>query len=177
VVPSRSASRSNFFLPGSLSCAGGTLLIALVPALGLAQQRPPCKESADSLHAPQALVVQILGAVTRPCWYFLQAGKTITVSQALLLAGGLSEAAKTNAARVVHRGSDGSILAEITLDLGKAPPSGGQNVELAPGDILFVPVLKAYRAVPHGPPLPPGDPIVNDYLLSGGVTCPLVVNS
>lgn len=142
------ASRSSSLLSASSLGAWVMALLALVPALGLAQQPSPCKGSADTVPVTQASVVYIIGAVKHPCWYSLRAGEAISVSQALALVGGLTETAKASSAKIIHSRGEES-LSETSLDLKKTRPSALQDIELGGGDILIVPDSRRARANPN----------------------------
>jgi protein involved in polysaccharide export with SLBB domain len=153
MVPSGSALRSNPLVSGKALRASGAALLALAPGLVFAQ--PSCTEID---HKPKGPVVYIVGAVKRPCMYFLEKRETITVAQALALAGGLSETASSSGAKVFHRPSEGPTVV-VPVDLRKWPPDETQDIELGPGDVLLVPDSRrpSQRASPHwDPPMVPG---------------------
>jgi len=144
----------------------------LVLSSGLAFAQQPCTGVS---RRPQDAVVYILGAVKHPCMYVLEERETITIHQALALAGGLSETAKGSGAKVIRRHNDGNVVAEVPVDLRKIVRAGAQHIELGANDILFVPDSRPPRT--PQPRLSPSDPVLHDYKLSRGALCPLGANS
>jgi protein involved in polysaccharide export with SLBB domain len=150
-VPSRLTSRLNSAISGRRLVVFLLTLFALGSGLAFAQQT-----STGISSGPPDAVVYILGAVKHPCMYVLEKRETITVYQALALAGGLSETARASAAKVVRR-SDGSMM-ETTVGLRKVLLSGAQDIELGADDILVVPDSKKAPQRKKGPLRDPHTP-------------------
>jgi hypothetical protein len=155
--------------------SGCRLFVVLLILLALGSGRASSQQTCTGIsRRPQNAVVYILGAVKHPCIYVLEKRETFTLYQALALAGGLSETAEAGGAKVIRRHNDGSAVAEVP-DLRKILRAGAQDIELGAGDILFIPDSRPPR--PPQPRLPPGDPILHNYQLSGGALCPVGANS
>jgi polysaccharide export outer membrane protein len=81
--------------------------------------------------------VRIVGEVARPGSYSLAEAPTLL--DALLAAGGLSEWAAGNRARLVRGSGDERIEERIRLDDVARGRAGAENLELQDGDLLVVP--------------------------------------
>jgi polysaccharide export outer membrane protein len=95
----------------------------------------------DIVSVSKAGLFYVIGAVSRPGGYVMEDRERVTVLQALSLAGGTSQFAKKNAARIVRRGENGPPQ-EIPVDLGTVVKGTGDDVEMASNDILVVPDSK-----------------------------------
>ncbi|RYX82802.1 hypothetical protein EON83_17705 [bacterium] len=120
--------------------------------------------------------VALLGAVARPGYFDIDAGATMRVSQALVLAGGVTPKAALTRANLVR--SDGTI---INLDLFGLLIRGDQtrNVTIEPGDIITVPEgsgVAVYGAVKTSGTYNIEEgriPVLSDILtLAGGLSAP-----
>lgn len=90
----------------------------------------------DTLVVRRADIVYVVGEVTRPAGFLMERG-TLTVLQAIALAGGATSTAKLNGARIVRKGASG--MSETPLQLKKMLEAKLPDVTLQPDDILFVP--------------------------------------
>jgi polysaccharide export outer membrane protein len=95
----------------------------------------------DIITVTKAGVVYVIGAVGKPGGFIMEDRERVTVLQAVSTAGGLSQFAKKDKARIVRRSDDGS-RQEIPVDLGKIIKGTGEDVEMAANDILIVPDSK-----------------------------------
>lgn len=85
--------------------------------------------------ARQNLEVSVLGAVERAGSFPWMS--QMTLAQAVSLAGGLKEIAQSRRIRVTRRGPSGPVTFEVSM---KAITEGrADDIELQPGDIVFVP--------------------------------------
>jgi len=91
----------------------------------------------DTITVPRAPVIYVVGDVGRPCGLLVDNG-TLTVLQALALAGGTNRTAKLGAARIVHKGPTG--MTETKLQVKKMLEAKAPDVTLEADDILFIPV-------------------------------------
>lgn len=107
---------------------------ALTPVIPQVQILP-----GDSILIPRAGMVYIVGAVIKPGAYVLDGRNTLTVEQAMALAGGGGHAAKLQKAELVRTLPDGrKVMIDLAVDqifTGKSP-----DVALKDQDILFVPI-------------------------------------
>jgi polysaccharide biosynthesis/export protein len=93
----------------------------------------------DTVIVKRAGIVYVLGAVNRPGGYAMQEQGQLNVAQAISLAQGLTLQAKVGGLRVVQKQNDGKML-EIPISYKKIMDGKQQPMELAAGDIVYVPV-------------------------------------
>lgn len=117
--------------------------------------------------------VAVLGAVQKPGHYPLEATHT-RVTDLLALAGGVNEAGDETVVVVTNRSGSPE---RIEIDVPAMYRSGNltANIELTPGDTIFVPsapVFYIYGAVqsPGAYPLEPGTSVMRALALGGGLT-------
>jgi polysaccharide biosynthesis/export protein len=94
----------------------------------------------DTITVPRAPVIYIVGDVARPSGLLADNG-TLTVLQALALAGGTNHTAKLSGARIIRKGSNGMI--ETKIQIKKMLEAKTPDVVLKADDILFIPVSGA----------------------------------
>jgi len=90
----------------------------------------------DTVIVRPADIVYVCGDVVRPAGLLIDRG-TLTVLQALALAGGTTRTSKPNAAKIIHRNASG--MTETHVELKKILQAKAPDVTLNPDDILFVP--------------------------------------
>ena len=91
----------------------------------------------DTITIPRAPIIYVVGDVGRPSGLLVDNG-SLTVLQALALAGGTNRTAKLGAARIIHKGPSGMI--ETKLEIKKMLEAKSPDVTLQADDILFIPV-------------------------------------
>lgn len=91
----------------------------------------------DTITVPRAPIIYVVGDVGRPSGLLVDNG-TLTVLQALALAGGTNRTAKLGAARIIHKGPAG--MTETKLEIKKMLEAKVPDVTLQADDILFIPV-------------------------------------
>jgi polysaccharide export outer membrane protein len=91
----------------------------------------------DTITIPRAPIIYVVGDVGRPSGLLVDNG-TLTVLQALALAGGTNRTAKLGAARIIHKGPAG--MTETKVQIKKMLEAKAPDVTLQADDILFVPV-------------------------------------
>jgi polysaccharide export outer membrane protein len=126
-----------------------------------------------TLVALRSRQVAVLGAVAKPGHYPLEASHT-RVTDLLALAGGVNDAGDETVVVVTNRSGSPE---RIEIDVPAMYESGNleANIELQPGDTLFVPsapVFYIYGAVqrPGAYPLEPGTSVLRALALGGGLT-------
>jgi polysaccharide export outer membrane protein len=87
-------------------------------------------------------VVYVLGGVNRPGGYAMQENGQLNVAQAISLAQGLVMQAKVNGLRVVQHDAQGRPV-EIPVSYNKIMDGKEKPLQLAAGDIVYVPISKA----------------------------------
>lgn len=91
----------------------------------------------DTVTVPRAPIIYVVGDVGRPSGLLVDNG-TLTVLQALALAGGTNRTAKMNGARIIRKGPTG--MTETQVQLKKMLEAKIPDVTLQADDILFVPI-------------------------------------
>ena len=117
--------------------------------------------------------IAVLGAVAKPGHYPLEAAHT-RVTDLLAIAGGVTEAGDETVVVVTNRNGTTERI-EIDVPAMYATGNLEANIELQPGDTLFVPsapVFYIYGAVqrPGAYPLEPGTSVLRALALGGGLT-------
>ena len=95
----------------------------------------------DTITVPRAPIIYVVGDVGRPSGLLVDNG-TLTVLQALALAGGTNRTAKLGGARIIHKDPAGQ-MTETKLEIKKMLEAKLPDVTLHSDDILFVPVSGA----------------------------------
>jgi polysaccharide biosynthesis/export protein len=101
----------------------------------------------DTITVPRAPIIYVVGDVGRPAGLLVDNG-SLTVLQALALAGGTNRTAKMGAARIIRKGPSGMV--ETKVPLKKMLEAKAPDITLQADDILFVPVSGARVAAGQG---------------------------
>lgn len=92
----------------------------------------------DTVTVPRAPIIYVVGDVGRPSGLLVDNG-SLTVLQALALAGGTNRTAKLGASRLIRKGPNGA-MTETKVEIKKMLEAKAPDVTLQGDDILFVPV-------------------------------------
>jgi polysaccharide biosynthesis/export protein len=92
----------------------------------------------DVISVPRARMVYVLGNVGRPGGYIMTENESMSLTQAVALAGGWTTHTALNQARIL-RVTGGSEREQIPADIGKIMKNKAPDLELRPDDILYVP--------------------------------------
>lgn len=92
----------------------------------------------DTISVPRAPIIYVVGDVGRPSGLLVDNG-SLTVLQALALAGGTNKTAKLGAARIIRKDANGGVT-ETKVAVKKMLEAKAPDVTLQADDILFVPV-------------------------------------
>jgi len=101
----------------------------------------------DTITVPRAPIIYVVGDVGRPSGLLVDNG-TLTVLQAIALAGGTNHTAKMGGARIIRKGPTG--MTETPLHLKQMLQAKTPDVTLQADDILFVPVSAGRVAAARG---------------------------
>lgn len=95
----------------------------------------------DTVVVHRADVVYVVGDVARPSGLLIDR-ESLTVLQAIALAGGTTGTSRLNGTRIIHKGPEG--ITETPVPLKKILEARAPDMPMKPDDILFVPssVLK-----------------------------------
>jgi polysaccharide export outer membrane protein len=101
----------------------------------------------DTITVPRAAIVYVVGDVGRPAGLLVDNG-SLTVLQALALAGGANHTAKMGGVRIIRKTAAGST--ETRVPLKKILEAKAPDITLQADDILFVPLSGARVAAGTG---------------------------
>jgi len=101
----------------------------------------------DTITVPRAPIIYVVGDVGRPSGLLVDNG-SLTVLQALALAGGTNHTAKMGGTRIIRKGPTG--MTETKVPLKKMLEAKAPDINLQADDILFVPLSGARVAAGQG---------------------------
>jgi polysaccharide export outer membrane protein len=101
----------------------------------------------DTISVPRAPIVYVVGDVGRPAGLLVDNG-SLTVLQALALAGGTNHTAKMSGVRIIRKGPGG--MTETRIPLKKMLEAKVPDITLQADDILFVPLSGMRVAAAEG---------------------------
>ncbi len=101
----------------------------------------------DTITVPRAPIIYVVGDVGHPAGFLVDNG-SLSVLQALALAGGANRTAKMGGARIIRKGPTG--MTETRVPLKKMLEAKAPDINLQADDILFVPLSGARVAAGQG---------------------------
>jgi polysaccharide export outer membrane protein len=101
----------------------------------------------DTITVAKAPIIYVVGDVGRPAGFLVDNG-TLTVLQALALAGGTNRTAKMGGVRIIRKGPAG--MTETKVPLKKMLEAEAPDITMQADDILFVPLSGARVAAATG---------------------------
>jgi polysaccharide export outer membrane protein len=96
----------------------------------------------DVVSVPPAELVYVLGEVARPGGYEVKSSRTISILDAIALAGGANRNASSSRARVLRPSPGKSERTEIVVDLNHMLAGKEKEFSLQGSDILYIPTNK-----------------------------------
>jgi polysaccharide export outer membrane protein len=93
----------------------------------------------DVVTVPKAQMVYVIGEVQKPGGYVLSDRDSLSLLQAISLAGGLTKTASVKHAKVLHEVDGKSDRVELPNDVAKILAGKAPDISLHADDILFVP--------------------------------------
>ncbi len=133
----------------------GTSNIVDYSGLGKGQVKNLALQDGDTVRVPEnSNKVMVMGAVTKPNYYGIPSNKGLNLGEALNLAGGSIEGAKTNEIAVVRavpktqKNPDGYDAIRVKLDSSTRSGDVAKtlNLPLQSGDVVFVPQGKVTKS-------------------------------
>lgn len=91
----------------------------------------------DTVIVRKADIAYVVGDVARPSGFLMDHGGTLTVLQAVAMAGGTTRTASLSGARILRKGPSGTF--EVPVQLNKILKAKAPDVALQANDILIVP--------------------------------------
>jgi polysaccharide biosynthesis/export protein len=130
--------------------ATGSYSIAEIDVKALMEARNPAANimilPQDVISVPRAEMIYVIGRVQHSGGYVLRERETLSVLQALSLAGGLDTSAAPKESRILRPVSGSSKRSEIPLNLSKVMSGQAGDIALLPDDILFIPTSVPKKA-------------------------------
>jgi polysaccharide biosynthesis/export protein len=93
----------------------------------------------DVVTIPRARMVYVLGNVTKPGGYVMTDNDSMSLTQAIALAGGWDHTASLNKAKVLRASASGGEREEIPANVKAIMNNKAPDVQLHPDDILYIP--------------------------------------
>jgi polysaccharide export outer membrane protein len=143
VTITRELSKGRVPLPGATDDPSGQFSVAHVNLHSIMEAHNPqdniVVETNDVVMIPRARLLYVVGEVQKPGGYVLSERDSVTVLQAVALAGGLTSLASPKKAKILHQGGDQLTRTELPTNVNKILNGQAADVELRADDILFVP--------------------------------------
>jgi polysaccharide biosynthesis/export protein len=92
----------------------------------------------DVITVPRARLIYVLGNVGRPGGYVLAENESMSLTQAIALAGGWNKTAALSSARIL-RADGGPARQQISANVKKIMENKAPDVQMRPDDILYIP--------------------------------------
>jgi polysaccharide export outer membrane protein len=139
----RNLSEGPIPLPGAFTDASGKYSIAHINIRAVMTGRDPegniLIKPHDVVTVPRARLVYVLGNVTKPGGYVMTDNDTMSLTQAIALAGGWDHTAKLKDARVLRASTTGGDREQIPANVKAIMENKAPDVQLHPDDILYIP--------------------------------------
>jgi len=103
----------------------------------------------DTIEVQRAPIIYVVGDVGRPSGLLIDNG-SLTVMQAVALAGGPNRTAKLDGTRIIRKSNGPNGMTETIVPLKKMLRAKAPDIPLEPNDILFIPVSGAKMAAARG---------------------------
>lgn len=123
------------------------------PAATVTLSNDPTKNTAanvqvfpgDTIMVSKAGIIYVVGDVSHPSGFIMENNESVTVLQALALAGGNNSNAALDSSKLIRRTPSGP--QEIPIPLKKILSAQAPDVNMQAEDILFVPASKGKKAI------------------------------
>lgn len=130
-------------LPNATLDEAGEFSVAQVSLRAIMEARNPAENIVicphDVITVPRADMVYVIGQVMRSGGFVLKERESLSVLQALSLAGGLDRAASPHHSKILRPAKGAESRTEIAVNLRKILSGEASDVPLQPEDILFIP--------------------------------------
>jgi polysaccharide biosynthesis/export protein len=147
VTVTRELSNGRIPLPDASDDPSGSFSIAHVKLVDVMQADNPQNnlviQRDDVIMIPRAPLVYVVGEVNKPGAYVLNERDSLSLLQAVAVAGGLTVRAAPKKAKILHQEAGSSQRTEVAANVKKILDGHAPDVTLHPDDILFVPNDKA----------------------------------
>jgi len=131
--------------------ATGKFSVATIDLKSLMEAKDPAVnirvQPDDVISIPKAGMVYVIGEVPRSGGFVLSERKSMSMLEALTLAGGINHGtASAENSKILRLAQNNETRVEIAVNLKKVMGGKGEDMQLMPGDILFIPGSTAKRA-------------------------------
>jgi polysaccharide export outer membrane protein len=96
-------------------------------------------ETNDVVMIPKAQLLYVVGEVQKPGGFVLNERDSVSVLQAVALAGGLTQLASAKRAKILHQDGTQNTRTEVATNVSKILNGQAPDIQLHADDILFVP--------------------------------------
>ena len=139
----RNLSQGPIPLPDAKTDASGQFSVASVDVKAVLNATDPGQNivvlPGDVISVSKADVIYAVGSVTRPGGFPLNQDLSLSALQVLSLAGGLTQTAALEKAKILRSVPGSSEHTEIAVDLRRVMAGKAPDIPLQPNDVLFVP--------------------------------------
>jgi polysaccharide biosynthesis/export protein len=143
IFMTRELSAGRIPVHGAVDDANGRFNVATVNLRAVMEARNPqdnvLVEANDVISIPKAQLFYVVGEVQRPGGYALNEKDSISLLQAVALAGGLTGKASAKKAKILHQNHDQANRTELATNVKKIIEGTAPDIQLRADDILFVP--------------------------------------
>jgi len=138
-------------LTSATSDPTGNFTVATIELKALMEAKDPAVnilvQPDDVISVPKAEMVYVIGEVPRTGGFVLNERKSMSLLEALSLAGGINHGTSSpENSKILRLTPDSDTRVEIAVNLKQVMTGKGEDVQLKPGDILFIPGSTAKRA-------------------------------
>jgi polysaccharide export outer membrane protein len=143
ILITRELSMGRIPVRGAVDDPNGRFSVATVNLRAVMEARNPQEnvlvEANDVITIPKAQLIYVVGEVQRPGGYALNEKDSVSLLQAVALAGGLTKTASAKKAKLLHQSPDQANRTELATNVKKILDGTAPDVQLRADDILFVP--------------------------------------
>jgi polysaccharide export outer membrane protein len=138
-------------LASAVADSTGNFTVASIELKALMEARDPAVnilvQPDDVISVPKAEMVYVIGEVPRTGGFILSERKSMSVLEALSLAGNVNHGtASAENSKILRLTPDSDTRVEIPVNVKQVLQGKGEDVQLRPGDILFIPGSTFKRA-------------------------------
>ncbi len=142
VLITRNLSEGAIPVPGAFTDPSGKYSVAHIDIRAVMSGKDPqgniLIKPHDVITIPRARMIYVLGNVGKPGGYVLTDNETMSISQAIAMAGGWDKTAALSSARVL-RADGGAEREQIPANVKKIMENKEPDLQLRPDDILYIP--------------------------------------
>ncbi len=143
VTITRELTQGRIPLPNAADDPTGKFSVAHVNLHNVMEAQDPQNniviDANDVVMIPRAQLLYVVGEVQKPGGYVLNERDSLSVLQAVALAGGLTQRAAPKKARILHQEADQATRTESPTNVYKILNGQAPDVQLHADDVLFVP--------------------------------------